>query len=79
MGGKREAGSYRHILESLGRGPGEAVFLSDVVEELDAARDAGMRTVLVDRIEDYPQPRTGAATNGHVRVERFTDIEPAAP
>jgi enolase-phosphatase E1 len=48
-----------------------------VVEELDAARDAGMRTVLVDRREDYPQPRTGAATSGHARVERFTDIDPA--
>jgi enolase-phosphatase E1 len=79
VGHKREADSYRGIARSLGREPGEVLFLSDVVEELDAARDAGMRTVLVDRREDYPQPRTGAATNGHVRVERFTDIDPAAP
>jgi enolase-phosphatase E1 len=47
-------------------------------EPLSAARDAGMRTVLVDRRDDYPQPRTGAATNGHARVERFTDIDPVA-
>jgi enolase-phosphatase E1 len=43
------------------------VFLSDVVEELDAARDAGMETVLLDRREDYPAPRLGEATHGHRR------------
>ena len=42
--------------------------------ELDAAREAGMRTVLLDRREDYPQPRTGDAANGHLRVESFADI-----
>jgi len=30
--------------------------------------------VLIDRREDYPTPRTGDATNGHVRVESFADI-----
>jgi enolase-phosphatase E1 len=54
--------------------PGDIVFLSDVVAELDAARDAGMRTVLVDRREDYPQPRIGAACNGHERVQSFAEI-----
>jgi len=78
VGHKREADSYRGIARSLGREPADVLFLSDVVEELDAARDAGMRTVLVDRRDDYPQPRTGAATNGHARVERFTDIDPDA-
>src|SRR3546814_6242173 len=57
------------IARSLGSEPGDVLFLSDVVEELDAARDAGMRTVLVDRREDYPQPRTGEATHGHRRAE----------
>jgi enolase-phosphatase E1 len=32
--------------------------------------------VLVDRREDYPEPRTGAQCNGHPRVERFDAIEP---
>ena len=54
------------------------MFLSDVVEELDAARDAGLRTILVDRREDYPEPRVGEATHGHRRVERFSEIEPTA-
>ena len=54
------------------------MFLSDVVEELDAAREAGMRTVLLDRREDYPTPRIGDAANGHARVERFYEIDPGA-
>lgn len=78
VGGKREAGSYRAIADRLGTSPGEILFLSDVVAELDAARDAGLRTVLLDRREDYPQPRTGAGANGHMRVESFADIAVAA-
>lgn len=74
VGHKRDAASYRTIAERLGRAPGEIVFLSDVVEELNAAREAGLRTVLVDRREDYPQPRTGEAANGHLRVEDFSGI-----
>ena len=78
IGGKREAASYRRIAEAIGRAPGEIVFLSDVVEELDAAREAGLATVLVDRREDYAAPRTGEATHGHRRVESFAQIDPTA-
>lgn len=74
IGGKREAASYARIAEALAVAPGEVLFLSDVVEELDAAREAGMQTVLLDRREDYPQPRTGEATHGHRRVESFADV-----
>ena len=74
VGGKREAESYRRIAAAIGHSAGEILFLSDVVEELDAAREAGLETVLVDRIEDYPQPRTGDAANGHRRVESFAGI-----
>ena len=74
VGGKREAESYRRIAAAIGHPAGEILFLSDVVEELDAAREAGLETVLVDRIEDYPQPRTGDAANGHRRVESFAGI-----
>jgi enolase-phosphatase E1 len=78
VGHKRDADSYRRIAEALQREPGDVLFLSDVVEELDAARMAGMRTVLLDRREDYPEPRTGDATHGHLRVESFVDVTPAA-
>ncbi|RZA19420.1 MAG: acireductone synthase [Lysobacteraceae bacterium] len=76
VGHKRDADSYRLIADSLHRSPADILFLSDVIEELDAARDAGMRTVLLDRREDYPQPRTGDATHGHPRAESFADIQP---
>jgi enolase-phosphatase E1 len=75
-GGKREPDSYRRIAEALGQVPSGILFLSDVVEELDAAREAGLSTVLVDRREDYPEPRMGGAAHGHPRVESFADIDP---
>jgi len=74
VGGKRDAASYRRIVEALAVPAGDVVFLSDVVEELDAAREAGVQTVLVDRRDDYPQPRTGEATHGHRRVESFAEL-----
>ena len=76
VGGKREAASYARIASELDREPSAILFLSDVVAELDAARDAGLRTVLVDRLEDYPQPRGAEDCNGHPRVERFDAITP---
>lgn len=75
MGGKRDAESYRRIAAAMKTEPSNIIFLSDIVEELDAAREASMDTVLLDRLNDYPQPRTDEATHGHVRVESFSDIK----
>ncbi len=77
IGGKREAASYTRIAEALQVAPVELLFLSDVVAELDAAREAGLGTVLVDRLDDYPEPRDATAANGHPRVTRFDAIDPA--
>ncbi|MCL7713640.1 acireductone synthase [Stenotrophomonas mori] len=74
IGGKREAASYARIATAIGTAAEGILFLSDVVEELDAAREAGLRTVLLDRRDDYPVPRTGEATHDHARVEDFTQI-----
>ncbi|HVR81722.1 MAG TPA: acireductone synthase [Luteimonas sp.] len=74
IGHKRDADSYLLIADALNRRPKDIVFLSDVIEELDAAREAGMHTVLLDRREDYPQPREGDASNGHRRAEAFDRI-----
>ena len=74
VGGKREATSYARIATEIGLDPADLLFLSDIVEELDAARDAGLQTVLVDRLEDYPQPREGDAAHGHARVTSFADV-----
>jgi enolase-phosphatase E1 len=75
-GGKREAASYARIAATLQREPEGILFLSDVVAELDAAREAGLRTILVDRRDDYPRPRLSEDANGHPRVESFAAIEP---
>jgi enolase-phosphatase E1 len=75
VGHKREAASYREIARRLQHPPEEILFLSDVVEELDAAREAGLRTALIDRREDYPTPREGDAAHGHLRVERFDRLQ----
>lgn len=76
IGGKRDAESYRRILQTIDRPANEVIFLSDVVEELDAARVAGLDTVLLDRRDDYPQPRDADASHGHRRVLSFDQIQP---
>ena len=45
-GSKRDSRSYRRIAESMNLPGGAVLFVSDVVEELDAARAAGMQTRL---------------------------------
>ncbi len=48
-GPKQDEQSYRRIAAALRLAPGEMLFLSDVVPELDAARRAGMGTLLCVR------------------------------
>ncbi|AGG88526.1 acireductone synthase [Rhodanobacter denitrificans] len=43
-GPKRESSSYRRIAEAIGEQPRHLLFLSDIVEELDAAQAAGFHT-----------------------------------
>lgn len=63
IGGKREADSYRAILKELALPGGDVLFLSDVGEELDAARSAGLHTCQLLRDEQarpfaqHPQAR----------------------
>jgi enolase-phosphatase E1 len=49
VGGKREEASYRAILADIRFEAGDVLFLSDVGEELDAARSAGMQTTQLVR------------------------------
>jgi enolase-phosphatase E1 len=48
-GPKRDPASYHRIARMIGTPPGEIVFYSDILAELDAARTAGWRTVGVRR------------------------------
>jgi enolase-phosphatase E1 len=63
IGSKRETGAYRQIAETIGAPPGEILFLSDIREELDAARAAGMQTCWLVRDgtppADPPHPVAG--------------------
>jgi len=49
VGGKKAADSYRVIAQAIGLAPGDILFLSDVGEELDAAREAGFAVTLLAR------------------------------
>lgn len=69
-GPKRAAASYRAIATAMMTAPGDAVFFSDVVQELDAARTAGMQTRLVMR-EGNP---TVDDAHGHAIIEAFVNV-----
>lgn len=51
-GPKRESDAYRRIADSIGVAPQDILFLSDIKEELDAARQAGMKTYWLVRSGD---------------------------
>lgn len=55
-GGKRSSSSYRTIAERLQRDPSQLLFLSDVHEELTAAKEAGWQAVAVVRPGNAPLP-----------------------
>lgn len=51
IGGKREMDSYRRIVEAIGLPADQILFLSDISQELDAARLAGLHTCQLLRDE----------------------------
>jgi len=69
IGGKREVDSYRHIAEELRIPPVNLMFLSDVKEELDAAKLAGFNTIWLVR-DGNPDPEAV-----HEQVQDFDQIE----
>jgi len=68
IGSKREADSYRKIAAAIGTPPGDILFLSDIREELDAARAAGMQVTWLVR-DGVADPN---AT--HRQVRNFDEI-----
>jgi enolase-phosphatase E1 len=67
-GHKREEASYRAIAKSIGVPAQEILFLSDVVEELDAAAAAGMQTTQLVRDADTQ------AGKSHRVAHTFADV-----
>lgn len=70
-GPKRAADSYRAIAEAIGLAPAQVLFLSDIVEELDAAATAGMTTILLAR-----EAEVCPTDSRHRCVADFNAIEP---
>lgn len=67
VGHKREVNAYKNILKELALSENEVLFLSDIEEELDAAQQAGMKTILLDR--DHTRTKTK-----HQKVKDFSEI-----
>jgi enolase-phosphatase E1 len=63
-GGKKEAASYARIASELRLEPRQVLFVSDVPEELDAAKQAGMDVALCVR------PGTAEPIQSHHRIVR---------
>ncbi|HEY2961484.1 MAG TPA: acireductone synthase [Pyrinomonadaceae bacterium] len=70
VGKKGEVESYRRIAETLKLQPSEMLFVSDVVNELAAARDAGMKTVLSLRPGNQPQE----SPDQYPSIETFDEL-----
>ena len=69
VGAKQEPASYTRIAEDVNMAAGEILFVSDVAGELDAARAAGLRTVMALRPGNAPQP-----AHRHQTVTTFDEL-----
>ena len=69
VGPKASPESYRLITSSIGVAPAQVLFVSDVVAELDAAREAGLRTALCVRSSGSSLP-----ASSHPLIRAFDDI-----
>lgn len=67
-GPKREAPSYRRILDAIGAPGRDVLFLSDIDAELDAAAEAGLATAWVRR-DGTPAPHAR-----HVAIGSFDEL-----
>ena len=69
-GHKRDADSYLRIAQAIALPAEQILFLSDVVQELDAAQASGMQTCGLARDQGI--------LAGHVTVDSFAQINPKA-
>ncbi len=69
VGGKKDEASYRAIASSWERRPADMLFLSDVVEELDAAAAAGLPVALLARPGNATPP-----PHSHPVIRSFAEV-----
>ena len=65
-GGKRETETYSKIASLIGKKPNDILFLSDIVEELEAADNAGFQTIQL--------VRPGTTANWSRTAKSFSEI-----
>ena len=70
IGAKGDPQSYHRIASALELSPPEILFISDVIAELNAARDAGIETLLSVRPGNPPQPGREA----HRVIHTFDEV-----
>lgn len=68
VGHKREVNSYKRIVQELELNAQDILFLSDIAEELDAAKEAGMQTIQLIRDE------TTISAENHTKIHSFNEI-----
>jgi enolase-phosphatase E1 len=68
IGGKRDASSYRNIAEQIVCPPNRLLFVSDIKEELDAAKESGFNTIWVCREGELDEQAN------HQQVSNFNQI-----
>lgn len=73
-GPKREQHAYEVIAEAIGMEPSALLFLSDIVEELDAARAAGFKTCWLVRPQDTNATRAQVEQSSHPVATVFSQI-----
>lgn len=70
-GPKRDAKSYQRIAQAVGVEPSAMLFISDTVPEADAARAAGLETLLCVRGAHSP-----SEPHGHAAIRSFDEVFP---
>lgn len=73
-GAKQDVESYRRIVGEIGVPAEEVLFLSDIVGELDAAKQAGLQTCWLVRPADVVADDKDVAASGHAVAHDFTGI-----
>ncbi|RYD83012.1 MAG: acireductone synthase [Sphingobacteriales bacterium] len=77
VGQKRESDSYKYITSQLPFLADEILFLSDIEEELDAAKIAGMQTIQLVRDHANPSSRHETAVNFVSVNEQIAELNKA--
>jgi enolase-phosphatase E1 len=72
VGGKTDPASYQRIAGALECSMLEVLFISDVIGELDAAKAAGLQTLLCLRPGNRPQP-----ANAYPSIRSFAEVSAA--